>query len=131
MKNEKGFIAITSILIVSAIVLAIGIGVSLRAIGETDMSLGEELSIRALNLADACAEDAMLKLKNNLSYSGDESIVIDGSNSCDILLVEGSGNNNRIIKTESLVGGYKRKVKVEITTVSPLNVASWGEVSDF
>lgn len=131
-KNQEGFIALTSILIVGAIVLTISIGLSLRSIGETNMSLGEQLSNRASGLAHACAEDALLKLKNDLNYSGNETVIIDRSDSCDILAIEGSGNTDRTIKTQAMFSGFTRKVKVVISQVNPTTqITSWEEVSDF
>lgn len=128
---NQGFIALISIIIIGAVILAVTIGLSLRSIGETDMALSGELSNRALALADACAEDALLKLKNDLNYSGNESIIIGGE-SCDILAIGGSGNFNRTINTQSAVSGYTKKIKVEVPQISPaMEIASWEEVADF
>lgn len=127
----RGFIALTTILIMGALMLSIGIGLTLRAISEGDMSSGAEFSARAKALAEACAETAVFRLKNNLSYSGNETIIVIGSDTCDILSVEGIGNSNRVIKTQSAVMGYKRKIKVVIAQVSPLQISQWGLAGDF
>lgn len=130
-REEKGFIALISILIISAVMLAVGVGLSLRSIGETNMVLSEELSNRTLALSDACAEHALLELKNDLNYFGNESIIINGE-SCDILTIDGSGNLNRTVKTQSAVSNYVKKIKVEVSQVSPaMEIASWEEVGDF
>lgn len=129
--NQKGFVALISILIIGAIVLTISIGLSLRSIGETNMSLGEQESHRALALANLCAEQALMKLENTLNYAGGEPVTI-GSKSCDILTISGSGNFNRTIKTQSVVSGYTKKVRVEVSQISPtMQITSWEEVSDF
>ncbi|MEW5908093.1 MAG: hypothetical protein AB1643_02855 [Patescibacteria group bacterium] len=131
MKEYKqGFIALISILIISATVLLISIGVSLRSVGESNMSLNESLSNYSLSLADACAEDALLKLFSDFNYSGNETIII-GSDSCNILPVEGSGNFNRVIKTESNFKNYRKKIKINIAQVRPLQISLWQEVPNF
>ena len=129
--NQEGFIALISILIIGAIMLAISIGLSLRSIGETNMSLAEQESHRALALANLCAEQALMKLESTLDYAGGEPITI-GSESCDILTISGSGNFNRTVKTQSAVSGYTKKVRVEVSQISPtMQITSWEEVGDF
>lgn len=131
IKNQRGFIAFISVLIIGSVVLAIGIGVSLRSIGETDMSLGEQESHRALALANLCAEQALMRLESILNYAGGESITM-GSESCDILAISGSGNYARTVTTQSTVSKYTKKIKVEVWQISPtMQIASWQEVADF
>lgn len=132
-KNKKlknGFVALISILIIGAVVLVISIGLSLRSISETDMSLSQQQANNALSLANLCAEQALMKLESVLNYSGSETLNIDG-NSCSILAITGSGNTNRIVTTQSAVGGYTRKVKVVVSQISPImQISSWNEVAD-
>lgn len=130
MKNQ-GFTALISVLIISALILTISIGLSLRSIEEIKMASNQDLSNKALSLTEACAENAVLKLKQNQSYSGNEDVIIEGNDSCHIFPVEGSGNFNRVIKTESTVKELKRKIRIDISQVSPLQIFSWQEVSDF
>jgi len=131
MKNQKGFIALISVLIVGAVVLVVSIGVSLRSVGESNMSLGEQESHRALALANLCAEQALMKLESSLNYGGNESIII-GDESCDILTVGGAGNLARTVKTLSAVSGYTRRIKVEVSRISPtMQISSWESVGSF
>ena len=130
-RNQQGFIALISVLIIGAVVLVISIGLSLRSVGETDMSLGEQESHRALALANLCAEQALMKLESVLNYAGNESIII-GSESCTIRPVSWSGNLNRTVETQSTVSGYTKKVQAVVSRISPtMQVTSWQEVSDF
>lgn len=128
---NKGFIALTSILIIGAMVLVISIGVALRSVDEAYMSLGEQEAGRAIALANLCAEQALMKLKNDSNYSGNESIIVEGE-SCDILAVDGTGNSNRTVRSKSTVSGFTKKVKVEVLQINPeMQINSWEEVSDF
>lgn len=129
-KKSKGFIALISILIIGAVVLVISIGLSLRSISETDMSLSQQQANTALSLANLCAEQALFKLESVLNYSGSETLNIDG-NSCSILAITGSGNINRTVTTQSTVAGYTRKVKAIVSQISPvMQISSWNEVAD-
>lgn len=130
-KNSGGFIALISILIIGSIVLVISIGLSLRSVSETNMSLSQQQSNIALSLANLCAEQALMKLESVLNYSGSETLNIDG-NSCSILAITGSGNTNRTVTTQSAVAGYTRKVKAVVSQISPImQITSWEEVADF
>ncbi|MFH1956382.1 MAG: hypothetical protein ABIJ28_01930 [Patescibacteria group bacterium] len=128
---NKGYIALISVLIIQALILAIIIGIFLRSNTEIKLALGEQLSGKSRALAEACAEYALQQLKNNSNYSGNESIIIDGNDSCDILPIETSGSD-KIVKTQSAVSGYTRKIKINVIQINPEMFTSyWNEVPDF
>lgn len=128
----NGFIALTSIVILGAVILLVSIGLVLRAIDDAHMTLDEDLSNRARMLVDACAEYALLQLKRNVSYAGNETIVLGGSDSCAIFPIGGSGNEQRTIQTESVVSGYVRRVKIEVARLRPVvQINAWEDVADF
>jgi len=130
-KKNNGFIALISVVIIEALILLISIGVSLRSITESNITLDEQASNRALSLSNACAEIALMKVESVLNYNGNETIMIEGD-SCEIMPLEGSGNTNRIIKTKSTIIDHTRKVKIEISQISPImQITSWKEVADF
>jgi len=131
ISDRKGFIALVSVLILGAVLLAVSIGLSLRGTSESVVALGEELSMRALMLAEGCAEHAVLRLVGDLNYSGNETIIVEGSDACSVLPLLGSGNLSRTIRTEAFVKGYKRRIEVSIAEVSPLTFSSWREVAAF
>lgn len=127
----KGYIALTSILLISMIVMALVLSVSFLGIGEFGMILTKNEAEEASFMADLCAEQALMKIESVLNYSGNESVTL-GAMTCAILPIEGSGNFNRVVKTQSAVSGNTRKVKIEISQISPkMQISSWQEVADF
>ena len=130
-KNQKGYIALISILIISGVTLLVAISANLLGISEADMGLQKNQSSRSFYLAVLCAEDALMKLRDNLEYPGNEVLVI-GDGTCNILPVEGSGNQNRVIKTTGTIFNQTRKIKIQINKVNPkMRINSWQEVVDF
>ncbi len=128
---RNGYIALISVLIISAIVVLIATSASLISIGESDMALQENQARESFYLADFCAEYALMKLESVLNYSGNKTVTL-GQNSCNILSIEGSGNYNRVVKVQSTFSGQTRKVKVQISQISPtMQITSWQGVSDF
>jgi len=129
--NRNGYIALISILIISALSVLIATSATLISIGEADMSLQENQAWESFYLATACAEEGLMKLKNNLNYEGNETLTFDNG-SCTILVPEGSGNKDRAIKVTSTVKNLIRKIKIEINRVNPdMKINSWSEVTSF
>jgi len=129
--NQQGYIALISIIIISAVTLLLAISANLFGISEAQMGLRKSQGSEAFYLANLCAEDALMKLKDNLNYSGNESLTI-GDGSCEILFLEGTGNKDRIIKTTGEIYGLVRKIKIDIDLVHPImEIRSWEEVTGF
>jgi len=127
LKKQKGFIAITTVLIISALVLMISIGISLESIGEMKMGLQRSLSSQSYYLTNLCAEETLMKLKENSSYLGDETINVENGN-CTILPIEG----NWTIKVSAFSSGQIKKMKLIISQIDPeIIVDSWEEVAEF
>jgi len=131
MKHQQAYIALITILIISAVTLLIAASSSLFGVSETDMGLIEDQSTQSYYLANACAEYSLEKLKNNINYAGNETLDIsDGS--CYIYLPEGSGNENRTVKVTGTLANKTRKIKIIIQEINPfIIISSWQEVSEF
>ena len=127
LKTNNGFIALVTVLIIFAIVLLVGLSISLLSINEAQMGLRKSLSSQAYYLANLCAEDALMKLKEDINYSGNETIGIGGG-SCQILPIEG----NWTIKTISNFQNQVKKIKIIVSQANPqMLISSWQEVSEF
>jgi hypothetical protein len=124
--SQGGYIALISVLIAGALMLLIGVGSSLRGIDTLNAVSGEESSLRALLLADACAEEALMRLKGDLAYSGNETIIVGGGKTCRILPLSGVGNVDRVAVAQGVDNNYIRNVRVDIARVNPsLMIRTW------
>lgn len=128
-KLQGGYVALVGVLVFSAMILLAGLGVSLRGIDAAESSLDEAFSIHARMLADACAEEALMRLKSNFGYSGNETIIVGGTDTCTIVSVSGSGNTDRVVLSEAAVGRTLRRVRVDVARITPsLIVRAWDTV---
>jgi hypothetical protein len=126
-QNLGGFIALITVLIILIITLLIGLSFSLLSINETKMGLNKTQSSQAYFFANLCAEQALMNLKENINYSGNETIVLD-NNSCQILPIEGQW----IIKTVGSSQNQIKKMRILVSQVNPqMIIESWQEVADF
>ena len=125
---QKGFVALVTVLLVLAITLIVGLSISLLSISEAKMGLQKKQSSRAYYLANLCAEQALMNLKENPGYAGGESIVMsDGS--CDILQIEG---NWTVKVAASSTSNHVKKMRVIVSQINPqMVIDSWEEVASF
>ncbi len=125
-KNE-GFIALITVLIISAIGLMIGVGLGLGSIGEMKMGLQKSQSSEAYYLANLCVEEALMTLKEGGTYT--EKVTIDMENgSCTIFPIEG----NWTVKVLGTASNQVKKMKIVISQIfSEMVIDSWQEVADF
>jgi hypothetical protein len=90
----------------------------LSSIDEVKTGIQEEQSWQAYNFSNLCAEDALMKLRRDIDYAGDQTLIFE-SGDCYIFPVEGLGNNDRIIKTRGTSGNQIKKDEIWISQVNP------------
>lgn len=128
--NQCGYIALISVLMVSAIIVLIAISASLASISESDMGFLENQAWTAFSLATACAEEALLRIKDYTLFSGSGNLTL-GDGNCTYTVIRLAGQN-RDIRASGTVGNIIRKVKITIDGISPsINITSWLQVADF
>jgi hypothetical protein len=105
----------------------VGISFSLLSADESAMALENFQSSKSYFLANLCAEQALMKLKENTDYSGNETINIEDG-SCQILPIEGQW----IVKTTGNFQNQMKKIRISISQVDPeVVIDSWQEVASF
>jgi hypothetical protein len=128
IKNNQGYIALISVLIISAIAVAITISLIFLGLGASRSSLAIQQSAQAKVMANACVNQALLEIAENDFIGTDNLISTQGS--CSYLVTD-LGGTNRDVRAEAIVGAATRRVQVLVDQTSPVNITSWQEVSDF
>lgn len=127
--SRPGFILLITILIIGALAAAILSSLLLLGISSNQVSLSIQQSEEALALADACAEYALLKLRESPSYAGNEFVDV-GTERCEVLPIGGIGNNNRSVCTEGVSGESIRRLEIAVSQILPqTTLYSWQEVA--
>src|SRR4051812_37368466 len=91
LKNNSGFIALLSAIIISAILLLIIVNQSSASLFTRSNILDYELKEKSLALAEGCGEVARLRLIENTSYAGHETIEV-GESDCEIESISTAGS---------------------------------------
>ena len=72
IKNLGGYIALTSVIILTGILVLIFSGITALSVGEMERTIDMELSQKARSLSHECIEHGLNELRKNPDYSGDE-----------------------------------------------------------
>lgn len=127
-KSSRGYIAITSSIIIFGFVIALALAIGFGALltrGTIASSYYKDIS-RAL--ADACADMAFLKLADNGNYAGGETIPV-GTDTCDIISVA-TEENEKVISAKGGFQGTITNLLIRANAVN-LSVTEWKEVKSF
>ena len=127
--SEQGYVALISAIIISVVLVMIAISLSTASFFSRFNVSDAEYKKRSSNLAEACADQALLKYAQDSSYSGNEDIPV-GADSCHIRSVGISGTNLVVqTKAEFPASGSQRAVtNLEIQVDSTFTLVSWKEL---
>jgi hypothetical protein len=138
--NKKGgFVALTSTLLIMAILIFVVRGISLQIIDDSQIGFSSQQYLKAKYLSDACAEFALLQLANNPLYdSGSTQTDGLGGGECEVVDINNPGSGDITIQVESNVDSgeyiYRTEIVVSTTTATTtpsVVVDSWEEVDSF
>jgi hypothetical protein len=127
MQNKRrGLAAIISVAIVSSVGL-----ISSAAVAAVYKNISKETearvsSIQARTSAFSCAEIAMLRLRKDRMYNGNENISVDKV-ICSISAVSRNGAA-RTVYAQATVKSLTSRIKVEIQDIDSFYLNSWTEV---
>jgi len=124
----KGYIAITSAIIVTIIVISTILTTSSTGYSGRFNVLGTLLKEESIALANACADHALLELVVDLNYTGSTTVDI-ASSTCTIFAIETSGSQ-KTIKTQATEDNRISNLKVVLNTAD-FTIVSWDEVISF
>ncbi len=122
-KSEKGYIALTSVIILGITLLVAVLGFALMIFFNKKSTTQAVLKEGSYFAARACLEKALLNLTVDSAYSGGEDISVD-NDQCTISSVTQDGENYVIIAT-STIG--RNKTTLELTIDGMLDTVSFVE----
>lgn len=124
---EHGYIAILSTLIVGAVALTVATAVLLLGISSRQSTLVAQQAVQARKSVDGCAEEALMQIQANTSFTGTNTGTFSGV-SCSYT-VANTGSATRTISATTTSGNVVRKVIVYVTiNASSISITSWQEV---
>jgi len=127
--STDGYVAISILLILTAVLLGIMVTVAQLGIGEGQVSLALSKGEDTLTFVEACMEDALLKIRANSSLSGTFTIGRPpGEETCSVTVVSKLVNTWTVDVTTQATA-YKRTVRVVFDKLSTgITLTSWKEI---
>ena len=127
-KEPRGFIALISAVIISAIIMVVVITGSMTGLYTRFAILEAEFKQRSASLAVACAEVLLLKLGEDTAYAGPTLNHPVGSDTCSILAAQNPGGTPRIFKVQGVFQHAYTTYELTVD-VDTLVLSSWKEVA--
>lgn len=125
MSKTKGYIALTTVLLVSAVALIVTVTVTLVSLNEGQSSLASSKGEERLSFVDGCTEDAILKIRNSASYAGGTTTTPDGN--CTIV-VSKVGTVYTVTASPADTT-YVKKIQAVVTRgATTVTITSWQEI---
>jgi hypothetical protein len=125
----RGFIALMSAVILSAVLLVVVLAASYSGFVARFAVLDAEYKERSSALVDACADIILLRLGNDSSYVGPETVTVSGS-TCQILGVIQQGTNPEVFKLQAEFQNAYTNALVGVDT-NTISISSWQEIGHF
>lgn len=125
--KKNGYVTLISVLIISAIGVAIATSLLLLGLSSSRTSFALQQSDQAKALADACMEEALQQINDSIPFTGTGNLAL-GQGTC-TYTVTSTGGQTRTITSSGTVGTIIRKNNVTITKITPgIIISSWQEV---
>lgn len=129
MNRPHGFTLIMSVAIMGTVLMLAAISSTRLLLQQLSSTVGLEDYVSAKYLAEGCADVALLRLRQDAGYLGNENVFIGGE-SCAILPMSVEGPET-VIKTEAEVRSRIYRLRVGLSSTDPLTVVSWDRVPSF
>ena len=125
---KKGFIAISSVLVLMVVILAVITTVVLLSVGEAQTSLSLLKGEDNLQLVEGCVEDYMLKIRSDPSFTATDITRPEGT--CHVVINSANPNWDITVTADNNPAGTSnRKIQVKFVRNSTgITLTSWLEI---
>lgn len=128
--QHGGFIALMGVVLVSSITILMVVSVLIQGVEQSKTTLVVERGFLARQYAQACAEEALERIRTSTVFVGTTTLTFTRGNCSSIVI--NTGGSTRTIDSTGNAATIVRRVKVLVSALNPqITVSSWQEVSAF
>jgi hypothetical protein len=127
MRKPDGYVLLVSAMIIGLMLIGLAVAATRTLISEHASTIVIEHEDDARSLAEGCADTALLKLRNNVNYTGNETVTINGQ-TCTIKPLLTSPYR---LQTEATVSSQPYRLQITLSSLSPLTISAWQRVTSF
>lgn len=126
VKNQEGFVALLTIILVSAAVLIMAFSASFLGLGSLEGGYTKVSGDKAFWMADSCMDEALERLRINGSYTGSNLSLGDAS--CIISVVDNGDSKSIVVNASSTDNHYKNISATVDDTAGYIILSNWNEI---
>lgn len=120
--RRPGAAILILVLVVGAVSILIGTTLATRGIGFLSIGNADVMSRKVLALADGCAEDALLQLRNDRQYAGG---ALPRSEGTCLISITGT-QENRLLTITATISRWSRVLLVTVNLSTPrITILDW------
>jgi hypothetical protein len=125
-RYNRGIVALSIVIILAAVLLAVSITSVFLSVGEAQSGLALYKGEDNLAFVEGCAEDYLLKIRANSSFTAADITRPEGT--CKITINSGNPNWNITVYPPTTLA-YQRKIQVIFTrNATGITITSWKEI---
>ena len=124
IKLKKGYIAISTVLVISAVVFVLILTTTLVTISGAQGAMSGKTGGETVDITEGCTEEVLLSINKNNTVP--TSLILPEGN-CTVTLDSHIGND-WTFTTTGTVNVYTRKVQVQANRGSQVTVTNWKEI---
>ncbi len=126
IKNESGYIALISVLLISVVVVLIGVTLTLLSISEGQMSLSGQKKEASIDFVESCVEEVLLIINDDISYNGGSVSLPRGN--CTTVVI--NPDPNWTFQVTGTLDGHISMFEIDVDRNPPdMTVQSWKEIN--
>jgi hypothetical protein len=128
-KQPRGFIALMSAIIISAILITATVTSSLSSFYTRFNILDSEFKNRSSALAEACTDVLLYKIGVDSTYAGPDLNYPVGSDTCNIFAASNPGGTPRVFKVQGVYQHAYTNLQITVDVNTPA-VTAWQETAN-
>lgn len=124
-RAKRGYIALASVLVISAVVLVAAVSTGLLSLSESQMGYAVRKGDETLFFVEGCLEEALLRVRRSSDYAGGPLNLPEGQCTIDVTKVD----SDWIIVATGSEGGHSRQIEAKVRrTCNQIELYYWLEV---
>lgn len=123
LKSKKGMSTILIVILVGVSSLIMAQGATLLSLRELDAGLLSSIGRKSLYVAEACTEEAMLRILNESSYAATSEMIVVDDCSCTYSI--DASANERIIWSEGTCSNHTIGIKLTLDVSTGVDLNKW------
>lgn len=124
--KKNGFSTLLIVILMGSVAISLVLAISISNYQGVKSGISDKDSSKSKALINACGEISLEAIRENNSFTGTSTVLLDGNNCT--YIVSNTGGNNRTIIASGYFDSIFRKIEIHTSAFNPLVISSWQEI---